>query len=59
MFVRCVNRNADVEHVTSSFLVVFIKQRVQKREIRHEPVDHNRSKRPDDTRKNQDSDDFT
>ena len=59
MFRRCVDRNVDVEHDSSSFLVIIVEPLVQKREIRHEPVNHNRSKRPDDYRNNQDRDNFT
>ena len=59
MLLRSIDRFVYDEHNASSFLVVVSEQRVQKREIRHEPVDHNRSKRPDDHRKNQDSDEFT
>ena len=59
MLLRSIDRFVYDEHNASSFLVVVSEQRVQKREIRHEPVSHNRGKRPDDYRNNQDSDDFT
>lgn len=60
MLLRSIDRFVYDEHNASSFLVIIVsEQRVQEREIRHEPVGHNSGKRPDDHRKNQDSDEFT